>query len=462
MAPTPTSNPPRAARAALDSNAVTPVESAILRFLRTLEGADIPIVATCGSRFAPVFRDPKGLQLTCLPRHLDRACRFLEHALESEDVSTVWARREAGTATFQLYAFCGNDRHHHLRLEVSTSRQFRGVPYLTAEEIFRNRDTSRTPQRPAAVTGTLAQFLPGFLRSGHVERESTTRLVTTCETHPAQLRAVLGRMVGTRAADRFAAALREPELSSLIKEAPGFRRALLRKALFRHPLRTLRALTRRLTGGEREDPGFLVAVVGPEGAKAEALAAEMRTELRAPFPGSTYASLRDFEADLPQDTPRGPLSGWWRALQTYFMFRRQFRANVAPTLQNGGAAVVDSWTDSWTLEPSRFGLRPDDALVRWLAARVRRPDVVLVCSPTSTELIRRLPGMSRREALALTATYETFAKDHPAVFEVPCEGKKDPAVGLAMVAALAGMEALTPGAAMLSLSEEGESSAQAA
>jgi len=443
------SSPPRAAQLALDSNSVTPVESAVQRFLRTLRGADIPIVAMAGSRFAPVLRDPRGLELMCFPRHLDRVHRFLEHALEAEGVSVVWSQREAAATRFQLYAFCGNDRHHHLRLEVTTRREFKGVPYLEAEEVFRNRDTSRSPHRPAAVTGTLAHFLPAYLRSGHVERESTTRLVTTGETHPAQLRAVLGRMVGTKAAERFTAALRDSELSSLVKEAPRFRRALLSRSFVRHPFRTLRALARLLLSGEREDPGFLVAVIGPKGADTEALSAEMRTELNAPFRTSSVASVQPRDG---AERPAGPLSSILRAFRNYRAFQRAYRESVEPALRKGGAVVVDGWADEWALEPERFGLGRGAAAARWFGARVRRPDVTLVCSPTSTELMRRRPELSRREALALTAAFEAYAAQHPTAFAVPCEGGDDPAVGLAMAATLAGLEALTPGAALLKLS----------
>ena len=272
-----------------------------------------------GSRFAPVLRDPQGLELMCLPRHLDRVSRFLKHALDAEGVSVVWSSQAKGTATFQLYAFCGSDRHHHLRLVVNTRRQWQGVTYFEANEVFRNRDTSRSPQRPAAVIGTLAQFLPGYLGSGHIERESTTRLAMTADTHPAQLRAVLGKMVGTTAAERFVDALRDAELSSLIKEAPRFRRALLRRSLLRHPLKTLSALARRLSGGERDDPGFLVAVMGPQGAETEALAAEMRTELprtvrRQQLHVPTAGRGPRAAGGSPQDRSAARGSSWWRAI----------------------------------------------------------------------------------------------------------------------------------------------------
>lgn len=458
------SSPPRAAQLALDSNSVTPVESAVQRFLRTLRGADIPIVAMAGSRFAPVLRDPRGLQLMCLPRHLDRVHRFFEHALKAEGVSVVWSQREAAATRFQLYAFCGNDRHHHLRVEITTRREFDGIPYLGADEVFRNRDTSRSPHRPAAVTGTLAQFLPGYLRSGHVERESTTRLLTTSETHPAQLRAVLGRMVGTRAAESFTAALRDSELSSLVKEAPRFRRALIRRSLLRHPLRTLRALGRMLLGGRREDPGFLVAVIGPEGADTDALAAEMRTELNAPFRTSSVASLTSpvpsFQGGA--DPAVGAAASLWRAFRNFRLFQRAYREAVEPALRNGGAVVVNGWVDEWALEPERFGLRRDAASTRWFTSRVRRPDVTLVCSPTSTALMRRRPGLSRREALALTAAYEAYAAGEATAFAVPCEDGEEPAVGLAMAATLAGLEALTPGAALLRLSGRDQAASQPA
>lgn len=436
---------PRAQRLALDSNATTPVEAAVRRLLQVIEGADITVVATRGSRFAPVFRDPAGLELCCLPRHFDRVCRFVEHAVRSEGASVVWSRRRAGAATFQLYAFCGNDRHHHLRLEVSTQRTFRGVPYLTAEDLFRNRDTGRRPQRPSAVAGTLAHFLPGFLESGSVERESTTRLVITNETHPVELRALVGRMVGTRAADRFCAALREPGLSSLVRQAAGFRRALVRRALLRRPLATMGALaTHALTGG-RERPGFLVAVVGPSGAGTESLAAEMHTELRAPFDGDR-GGVVGLSSPVGTD-PAGVLRTWWRAAVAWRGFRRTFRTSALPALRAGGAVVHEGWVDEWVLEPERFGFTAGSRWVRWLVSRAPRPDVVLVSSPTSAELMRRQPDLSRRDAVALSARYEAYAAGREDAFEVPCEGEVTESIGAAMIAALAGVS--TPNSAIV-------------
>ena len=56
LAHTSASTPTRASQKALDSNSVTPVESAVEKFLGILRGADIPVVATVGARFAPRFR----------------------------------------------------------------------------------------------------------------------------------------------------------------------------------------------------------------------------------------------------------------------------------------------------------------------------------------------------------------------------------------------------------------------
>ena len=124
--------------------------------------------------------------------------------------------------------------------------------------------------------------------------------------------------------------------------------------------------------------------------------------------------------------------------------------------------MVNGWVDEWALEPERFGLRPGATPARWFSGRVRRPDVTLVCSPSSAELMRRRPGLSRREALTLTAAYEAYAAQQPTAFAVPCEGGEEPAVGLAMAATLAGLESLSPGAALLRLSGREQAASQPA
>ena len=228
--------------------------------------------------------------------------------------------------------------------------------------------------------------------------------------------------------------------------------------------RTLRALGRMLLGGRREDPGFLVAVIGPEGADTDALAAEMRTELNAPFRTSSVASLTSpvppFQGGA--DPAVGAAPSLWRAFRNFRLFQRAYREAVEPALRNGGAVVVNGWVDEWALEPERFGLKRGAASTRWFTSRVRRPDVTLVCSPKSTALMRRRPGLSRREALALTAAYEAYAAREATAFAVPCEDGEEPAVGLAMAATLAGLEALTPGAALLRLSGRDQAASQPA
>jgi thymidylate kinase len=427
------------------STGLTPVESALGRFFRALERRDVPVLALRGARRAPHFREVTDLDIACMPRHVSRVEKMLLRSFERFGVIVVTRKASRHLVQFQVYAPCGPGRHHHLCIDISTAQTHAGVPYLFPADLFRGRDTSKDPHRPSQVTSALIDFMAPYLGEGEVDPEAATRLVVAYEKHPAQLRAMLGRIAGTEAADRFCAALRAPGLGAVAQEVRSFRRALVRKAILDRPIPSLRGWVSKVWGERLRTVfrpwGMTIAVMGAEGSGKSTLAHALLEELSPSFRSrwNRVLTFREIEgrAYSEEDDAPGRLTTWTRATRMWLGIMADYYLRTLPLRRSNTVVLFDRWIDDWLVEPERYGLRPGSRYVTWLVDSAPRPDVVLVTSASVRAIARRRPDLSTRDAMEQVDAYEDFAVAEPHTFVIPSSGSLDDTVDAAVLAVLA-------------------------
>ncbi|MEM1450816.1 MAG: hypothetical protein AAF957_20440 [Planctomycetota bacterium] len=427
------------------SSALTPVESAIQRFFRTLEKRGVPVLALRGARRAPHYRESTNLDVVCLPRHRGRVDEALVRSLERYGVIVVTRQSSRYQTQYQVYAPCGPGRHHHLCIDLTIAQACRGVPYLFPADLFRGRDTQRSPHRPSPVMGAMLEFLGPFLYDGRVDSDAVARLAVTYEKNPAQLRALFGRIAGTRAADGLCRALREPGFGAIEREAHRFRRGLLRKSFVDRPIPTVRGLlskfwTERVVTWFRPR-GMTVVLLGAEGTGKTTLARELLAEL-APSFRSRWNLIVPFEKRRRVRRRKGAsrpgrVATWLRATRMWAGASFHYALRVQPLRRRNTLVVFDRWIDDWFADPERYGLRADSAYVRFLAKNTPRPDVVLVTTGSTRVLRRRRPLLSKREMLRQLDTYASYAEHEPRAYVVHGDQALDDTVDAAVLAVLA-------------------------
>lgn len=449
------------------SDALTPIECAIERFLEFVAGRGIPVLALRGARAAPRYRQGGNLDLACPRVYRETVIRHLERSLKTFGVHVISVHRARHMDQYQLYSPCGPGRHHHLCIDIRVAETCYGVPFLDAEELLRGRNTERSPHRPAAAPGALINFLATYLSGGMIHPENVGRLAVVLEQYPAQLRSRLGHLVGTRMADRFCAALRERGYGALKACQRPFRRALLRRAFLRSPLATAAGFTSCVLQSRiasfRRTRGLTVGLLGTDGTGKTTVCEELHSELRGSFQSAWNRTIEMRPGLLPQlgrffgrrpteeeptrpdrSTPPGIIGTWVRASYYWLDYTLGYAVKVLPLRRRNTLILFDRWIDDWLIDPTRYRLAANSRFVEWLVSHAPRPDVVLVTTATQKIVRHRKQEVSARESLRQLTAYEEYAASTPNAFLIDTSTSVDRSVDAAVLAVLARSQAYVP------------------
>lgn len=441
------------------SDALTPIEFALERFFEFNTQRGIPVLALRGARAAPRYRSGGDLDLACPAVYRDTVMRSLERHMSTMGVHVISVHRARHMDQYQLYAPCGPGRHHHLCIDIHTAETCYGVPFMPAEALLRGRVTTRFPHRPAAVPGALLNFLTPYLSGGAINSEYVARLIVVLDQNPAQMRSRLGRLVGTRMADRFCSALREKGTGPLASCQKPFRRALLTRAFTQRPLASLLGfascvIQSRLTS-LRKTRGMTVALLGTDGTGKTTVGEELHEELRGSFRSAWNRTIKLRPGLFPQlgrflgrkpsleeyarphrAKPSGMLGTWCRASYYWLDYTIGYAFKVLPLRRRNTLILFDRWIDDWIVDPARYRFAPDSRFVAWLAAHAPRPDVVLVTTATQRVVRSRKQEVTARETLRQLNAYEEYAIRTDGAFLIDTSTSIDRSIDAAVLAML--------------------------
>ncbi len=446
------------------SDALTPIECALERFFEFNHQRGIPVLALRGARAAPRYRAGGDLDLACPAVYRDSVMRSLERQMKTFGVHVISVHRARHMDQYQLYAPCGPGRHHHLCIDIHTAETCYGVPFMPAESLLRGRVTTRFPHRPAAVPGALLNFLTPYLSGGAINAEYVGRLTVVLDQNPAQMRSRLGRLVGTRMADRFCSALREKGTGELARCQKPFRRALLRRAFVKHPLASTAGFVScvvqsRLTS-IRRTRGMTVGLLGTDGTGKTTVGEELHEELRGSFRSAWNRTIKLRPGLFPQlgrflgrkpsmeeyarphrAKPSGILGTWCRASYYWLDYTIGYAFKVLPLRRRNTLILFDRWIDDWIIDPARYRFAPDSRFVAWLVAHAPRLDVILVTTATQRIVRGRKREVNARETLRQLNAYENYAVRTEGVFLIDTSTSIDRSIDAAVLAALLGSQA---------------------
>lgn len=449
------------------SDALTPIECALERFFESLKSRGVPVLALRGGRAAPRYRAGGDLDLACPDVYRGTVLRAFERSLTTFGVHVISVHRARYMDQYQLYAPCGPGRHHHLCVDLHVAETCFGVPFLDASELLRGRHTDRAPERPAAVPGSLLNFLTPYLSGGAIHPEYVARLAVVLDQNPAQMRSRLGGLVGTPMADRFCAALREHGYGDLKRCQKPFRRALLARAFLRNPLVTVGGfaacvIQSRITS-LRRTRGLTVALLGTDGTGKTTVGEELHAELRSSFRSAWNRTIKLRPGLFPQlgrflgrrptqeeysrphrSKPSGTLGTWLRASYYWLDYTLGYAVKVLPLRRRNTLILFDRWIDDWLVDPARYRFQEGSRFVRWLVAHAPRPDVILVTTATQKVVRGRKQEVSVRETLRQLTAYEEYAEATPNAFLIDTSMSIDRSVDAAVLAALARSQAYLP------------------
>ena len=374
-------------------------------------------------------------------------------------VHVISVHRARHMDQYQLYAPCGPGRHHHLCIDIHTAETCYGVPFMPAESLLRGRITTRFPHRPAAVPGSLLNFLTPYLSGGAVNAEYAGRLAVVLNQQPAQMRSRLGELVGARMAGRFCSALGAPGTEALSECQKPFRRALFRRAFIKRPLASatglLSCVFQSRVSSLWRTRGMTVGLLGTDGTGKTTVGDELHEELRSSFRSAWNQTIKLRPGLLPQlgrflgrkpsleeyarphrAKPSGLLGTWCRAGYYWLDYTIGYAFKVLPLRRRNTLILFDRWIDDWIVDPARYRFAPDSRFVAWLVAHAPRPDVVLVTTATQRIVRSRKQEVTARETLRQLTAYENYAVRTDGAFLIDTSTSVDRSIDAAVLAAL--------------------------
>lgn len=449
---------------------MTPVELAVGRMIRTMHEAGIPVLGLRGVHEAPLYRHGGDLDLACSPGDLRRVEASLRSSAKREGAVVAAVHRTRSMLQMQMYAEGGPTGMHHLCVDIHTRETTFGIPFLSGEDLIASRNRRLYPERPGPVLGSLIDFLTPYLSGGKIDPEYVARLEIVLEKRPAELRATLGRIAGTVAADRLIAGVRSGSKSELARNARSFRRALILRRFANAPLESARGLASCLWAN-RVAPwfkprGLVVALLGTDGTGKTTLGEALHKELRPAYRSILNRTIKLRPGLLPQigrfvgrkptlaeyerphrARPSGSLGTWLRASYYFIDYTVGYLLKVLPLRRRHTFILFDRWIDDWLVDPARYRLRAGSRYVRFLTRLAPRPDAVLVTTASMRTVRSRKQEVSPRETLRQLHAYEAYAAGSHRAFVVNTDGDIEQSIAAAHAAIFRGMElARTEGA----------------
>ena len=442
---------------------MTPVELAVGRMIRTMCESGVPILGLRGVRDAPLYRHGGDLDLACSPRDLKRVEASLTNSAAREGAVVAAIHRTRSMVQFQLYSEGGPAGVHHLCVDIHTRETTYGIPFITGDELIESRNKRLYPERPGAVQGSLLDFMTPYLACGEVHPEYAARLEIVLDKHPAELRATLGKIAGTAAADRLIGGLRSKSQHKLLRRASSFRRAVVLRSFAKNPVESLRGLiscfwSSRIAPWFRPR-GLVVALLGTDGTGKTTLGDALHEQLRPGYRSSLNRTIKLRPGFLPQlgrfagrqptaaeyerphrARPSGRIGTWIRASYYFVDYTLGYLLKVQPLRRRNTFILFDRWIDDWLVDPARYRLRPGSRYVRWLTRLAPRPDTVLITTAALRTVRARKQEVTPRETLRQLNAYEAHAESSDRAFVISTDGDLDDSVAAAHAAIFRGVE----------------------
>lgn len=332
------------------------------------------------------------VHLLVRPVHVGHLMDLFEQAARRHGASIIDRWSDVGVSGFTLYSYRAPAEHGFVEVDVHTEITCAATPYLAAEEVLPGRHYARDVRIPLPVHEAVIHLLDRWLGDGELAPEDAGPAEESARRHPRHFEQITREILGKRLARELVQHVAEGRLADLFSDAERFRRAIVRRAWMRAPLRCAGTRLARSIHNVRlplERPrGRFIAVVGRDVAARfdilEWLATELRfiVQGRASIvePGPAVKSRAACARELTHEPAPGG-AGARELIRAWFRCLAIYGRSVLPHRGDLSLVLRADYPYAEFMEPMRAGVRRGSTLARLFAKCMPHPDVVLALLP---------------------------------------------------------------------------------
>lgn len=332
-------------------------------------------------------------------------------------------RHESAALYYVLYLPLADERRVFLKLDICADYVVGGRLFLPATWLLEGRSlVGGGPFFTAAPAREFAYYLLKKIAKGHADEAALRHLSGLISSDGDGCRAVLHRYWSQDAARQIEAAIVARRWSALEPALPALRREL-DGHLPPQSLSLLLAEIRRQIARVLQPTGFVVAVVGPDGAGKGTLLANLlprlsalgrrvlRFHLMPPISG-TLAST----AVVDDPHARPPRGGFMSALKLFhfvFVYNIGWMRSVWLARRQSGMVFFDRYYHDVLADPRRYRSGAPLWLVRLVGRLIPMPDLFLVMDVRPETARQRKAEVSAEESARQFGAYRALCAELP-------------------------------------------------
>lgn len=347
-----------------------------------------------------------------------------ENVMVTAALSTGYRLHNRAEFSPVSYFFHHPESLRQLQIDLFYNHQWRGFDLLPVEVVMdRRRRRSDLFSVPSAVHEAISDLLGRLIFHGYVKENYKELIQATARSEGLRMTQTLTEMFGEALAGQLVEAMAQGRWEVVEGCFGAMRRELIWRRLTGEPLHTLRSILRdyrRFLKRLWHPPGLVVVLIGPDGCGKSTVAQRVAERLVHTFrpdksvrihwkPAVFFKGRRAARpptVDPHGQSCRGPVLSLVFLVYHWIEYLVGGWLHFLPVRFRNGLVLVDRYYYDFAVDPRRFRMQVQPAVVRWLFRHVPQPDLVFLLDAPADILRARKAEVTAAETERQRKAYQ--------------------------------------------------------